>query len=399
VDSAEPEPLRVGLVGVGVGASQLLPALTTSPHIELVAAADVRPAALAQFAREFGAQTYGSVEELAENPRVEAVWVATPNQLHAQHVIAAAERGKHVIVSKPMAITLDEASAMNDAAERNGVKLLVGHTQSMAPTIRKMAELVHSGELGQLGMLHTWHFTDWMYRPRLPAELDVEQGGGPVFRQASHQVDIVRYIAGGLVRSVRANVVQLDVERGAPGAYTAFLEFADGTPATIVYSGYGHFSMSELLNDGSTSPPSSVVRPRSLAPEEEAAMKEALRYRGRGQSPSGETANTELHQTRRSANSLGLFGLTLVSCAGGDIRESPDGLIMYQHGARHSIPVADELRGAAELEELFQAVRYDKPIVHDGRWGEATLEVCLAIVESARTHTDVQLSRQTALPR
>jgi phthalate 4,5-cis-dihydrodiol dehydrogenase len=160
--------------------------------------------------------------------------VATPNQLHAKHVIAAAERGKHVIVSKPMAITLQEAAAMNDAADRNGVKLLAGHTQSMAPTIRKMAEMVHGGELGRLGMLHTWHFTDWMYRPRLPAELDVDQGGGPVFRQASHQVDIVRFIAGGLVGSVRANMVQLDVERGAPGAYTAYLEFEDGTPATIV---------------------------------------------------------------------------------------------------------------------------------------------------------------------
>jgi phthalate 4,5-cis-dihydrodiol dehydrogenase len=390
----------VGLVGVGVGASQLLPALTTSPHIQLVAAADVRPAALEQFAREFGARTYASVEALAEDPRVEAVWVATPNQLHAQHAIAAAQRGKHVIVSKPMAITLDEAAAMNLAAERNGVKLLAGHTQSMAPTIRKMAELVHSGELGQLGMLHTWHFTDWMYRPRLPAELDVNQGGGPVFRQASHQVDIVRYIAGGLVRSVRANVVQLDPARGAPGAYSVFLEFEDGTPATIVYSGYGHFSMSELMtNDSPRRPPSSSFGPRSLAPEDEAAMKEALRYRGQEGSHSGDHANTEgLATTRRSANSLGLFGLTLVSCAGGDLRESPDGLFLYEHGTVRSIPVADELRGAAELEELYQAVRYERPIVHDGRWGEATLEVCLAIVESARTHADVRLSRQTALP-
>jgi len=292
-------------------------------------------------------------------------------------VIAAAERGKHVIVSKPMAISLDEAAAMNLAAKRNGVKLLAGHTQSMAPTIRKMAELVHTGELGQLGMLHTWHFTDWMYRPRLPAELDVSQGGGPVFRQASHQVDIVRYIAGGLVRSVRASVVQIDVERGAAGAYTAYLEFADGTPATIVYSGYGHFSMSELL--GSASP--MAVRPRTA--EEEAAMKEALRYSG---------------TLRPSANSLGLFGLTLVTCERGDLRESPSGLYLYQHGVVQPIPVADELRGAAELEELYQAVRHERPIVHDGRWGEATLEVCLAIVESARTHADVQLSRQTTLP-
>src|SRR5215471_18431123 len=240
----EPEaPLRVGLIGVGVGARQLLPALSTAAHVRFVAAADVRPDAMARLAERYGVQTYASVEQLCDQAPIEAVWIATPNHLHAAHAIAAAERGKHVIVSKPLAISLAEVDAMNAAARRAGVHLLAGHTQSMAPTIRRMGELVASGTLGQLGMIHTWHYTDWMYRPRLPAELDTAQGGGPVFRQASHQVDIVRVIAARPVRSVRAMTVQLDEARGAEGAYTAFLEFDDGTPATIVYSGYGHFAM------------------------------------------------------------------------------------------------------------------------------------------------------------
>jgi phthalate 4,5-cis-dihydrodiol dehydrogenase len=371
-----------------------LPALTSSPHIKLTAAADIRPAALEQFAREFGTPTYTSVEDLADHPDVEAVWVATPNHLHAQHVIAAAERGKHVIVSKPMAITLDEAAAMNAAAEQHGVKLLAGHTQSMAPTIRKMAELVQSGELGKLGMLHTWHFTDWIYRPRLPAELDVSLGGGPVFRQASHQVDIVRYIGGGTVRSVRAMVVQLDSSRNAPGAYTAYLEFQDGTPATIVYSGYGYFDLGAMLrgrevqaDESSRVDRSSVGRP---SPEEEARLKESLRYSAGGITD---------RQLRKTSNSLGLFGLTLVTCERGDLRESPDGLYLYREGEHQVIPVADELRGAAELGELYAAIRFGQPIVQDGRWGEATLEVCLAIHESARTNAEVFLSRQTAVPQ
>ena len=100
----------------------------------------------------------------------------------------------------------------------------------------------------------------------------------------------------------------------------------------------------------------------------------------------------------RGGNSLGLFGLTLVTCAGGDLRESPNGLFLYRRGDVEEIPVEDELRGAAELEELYQSVRHGQPIVHDGRWGEATLEVCLAIHESARSGTEVLLSRQTALP-
>jgi phthalate 4,5-cis-dihydrodiol dehydrogenase len=93
-----------------------------------------------------------------------------------------------------------------------------------------------------------------------------------------------------------------------------------------------------------------------------------------------------------------LFGLTLVTCERGDLRESPEGLYLYEHDGRHAIHVADELRGAAELEEMYQAVRFGRPTVHDGRWGEATLEVCLAIHESARTQSEVFLSRQTTLP-
>src|SRR5262249_61906675 len=118
--------------------------------------------------------------------------------------------GKHVFDSRPMAIRPEECEAINAAAQRHSVQQMAGHTQSMAKTIRKLAELAQSGQFGKLGMLHTWHYTDWIYRPRLPEELDPSKGGGPVFRQASHQVDMVRLIGGGLLRSVRAMTVQLD---------------------------------------------------------------------------------------------------------------------------------------------------------------------------------------------
>jgi phthalate 4,5-cis-dihydrodiol dehydrogenase len=376
---SQEKTLRLGLIGVGVGASQLLPAMTTGPHVRLSAVADVRKDALDQAAREYGVEGFGSAEELCRSPNVDVVWVCTPNQFHAEHVIAAAEHRKHVIVSKPMAITLDQCDAMNAAADRNGVYLLAGHTQSMAPTVRKLAELAQGGEFGRLGMVQTWHYTDWAYRPRLPEERFVHLGGGAVFRQASHQVDIVRLIGGGMLRSVRAMTVQLAEERGSPAAYTVYLEFADGTPATIVYSGYAHFSTNELT--GSTS------RPEYLSPEEiaavggsEEAMKEALRSR------------------RGSERSLGLFGLTLVTCERADLRETRGGLIVYEREGKREIPVPGELRGELELEEMYQAVMHDRPPAHDGRWGAATLEVCVAIHESARTCQEVLLSRQTPSP-
>src|ERR671939_645510 len=114
--------LRFGIAGLGVASTQILPYLLNNPQAHIVAAADVRPAALDQFERDFGGETFLSVEDLCKSPNVDAVYVCTPNHLHAEHVICAAEHGKHV-AEKPMALTLDEAEAMN-AAERDGVRLL-----------------------------------------------------------------------------------------------------------------------------------------------------------------------------------------------------------------------------------------------------------------------------------
>ncbi|HVA23968.1 MAG TPA: Gfo/Idh/MocA family oxidoreductase [Chloroflexota bacterium] len=366
--------LKFGLVGIGAGAKNLLAGFASSPRVTLTGAADVRQDALAAMAAELGVATFGSVEELCERGDVDAVWVATPNQFHAQHTIAALERGKHVIVSKPMAVTLDECEAMNRAAEHNGVRLLAGHSQAMAAPIRKMAELVRSGEYGRLAMVHTWHYTDWLYRPRLPAELDESQGGGSVFRQSPHQIDIVRSIAGLPVETVRATAYQLDPERPATGAYSVFLGFAGGVAATIVYSGYGHFSASELTFDQGR-PDIPTVRGHS---GDESQLKESARYTG--QSRSDELAGHPF------------FGLTVATCERADIRQSPKGLFVYDDHGRHEIELPiEQQRGEAELEELYQAVVNGQPILHDGRWGQATHEVTLAILESTKQGREVRL--------
>src|SRR5688572_15900522 len=162
----------------------------------------------------------------------------------------ALDHKKLVTVSKPMAVTLEECEAMCQAAERNGVALLCGHTQAMFAPIQKMAEVVQSGEFGKLAMIHSWNYTDWVYRPRMAYELDPETGGGVVFRQSPHHIDICRLIAGGKVKSVRAMTIDMDPNRPTTGAFTAYLEFEGNIPCTIIYSGYGHFTSSELTYGG-----------------------------------------------------------------------------------------------------------------------------------------------------
>jgi len=142
------EILRLGFAGLGEAATRVLPEIVRLPYIKVTAAADARPNALETFRDEFGGSTYQSVEEMCQSPALDAVYVATPHEYHASHTIAAAQAGKHVIVEKPMALSIDECEAMNAAARKSNVKLLCGHTHSFDPPIRKMREIIQSGELG-----------------------------------------------------------------------------------------------------------------------------------------------------------------------------------------------------------------------------------------------------------
>src|SRR5678815_5262103 len=93
------------------------------------------------------------------------------------------------------------------------------------------------------------------------------------------------------------------------------------------------------------------------------------------------------------------FGLTVVSCEKGAIRQSKDGLLIYNDDGVKEISLGQSLRGrAAELMDLYNGVVHGKPIFHDGRWGLATLEVCLAIVESATERREIRMTHQVPMP-
>lgn len=239
--------IRFGIAGLGRAGSSIIEALARDPRVRFTAASDVRKEPLEVFAREFEAETYERAEDMCASPNVDAVIVATPHQCHAENVIAAAENRKHVIVEKPMALTLEDCDAMIALTERNGVRILVGRgSHGFDPPVVKIHEVVRSGEVGRLGMVHTWNYGGFLYRPRRPEELDTAQGGGIIFNQVPHQVDIARVIGGGLVRSVRSMTGVWDPQRPTEGAHATFLEFQDGAAATIVYNAYDHFDTDEF---------------------------------------------------------------------------------------------------------------------------------------------------------
>src|SRR5690606_22843783 len=97
-----------------------------------------------------------------------------------------------------------------------------------------------------LRMITSLNFTDFLYRPRRPEELDTARGGGVAYNQAPHQIDVLR-VLGGELRSLRSCTGVWDRDRPTEGAYAALLSFKDGAFATLTYSGYAHFDSDELM--------------------------------------------------------------------------------------------------------------------------------------------------------
>jgi phthalate 4,5-cis-dihydrodiol dehydrogenase len=396
--------MRLGLAGLGVGSTLFLPGVEEHPHTTITAAADTRSSARAAFVERYGGSAYATVAELCADPNVDIVWVTTPNQFHAEHCILAANNGKHVICTKPMALTIEECAAMCDAAERNGVQLLCGQTFSMFPDIAAMRDVVQSGELGKLIAVNSWLYTDWLLKPRAAEELDETLGGGVIYRHGPHLIDTVRLIGGGTVRSVRASVGRWMPERPCPGNFSAFLEFEDGTPATIAYNGYGYFDTSELtwgIGNRMYSDAERVNVRRSLrngsAKNDEA--KEGMRFGASADDPTSRGSGSHNPAPFGTRAHVGWFGITVASCERGDVRQSPTGIFVYGDDGRREISVREGRIGTMEMEEMYGYLNAGKPITHDGRWALATLEVGLAIAESGRTRREVMLSQQSLAAR
>ena len=388
---ASERKLRIGVAGLGRAFAVMLPTFKADPRVSLVAAADTRAEARQRFAEDFSANAYATVEELCADPAVEVIYVATPHQWHARHAILAARHRKHLLVEKPMALTLQECTAIIDAARSAGVHLVVGHSHSFDAPVRHLRNLIESGRYGDVRMINAINYTDYLYRPRRPEELDTTLGGGAIFNQAAHQIDIVRLLGGGCVESVRSATGAWDKTRPTEGAYAALLMFANGVFASLTYSGYGNFDSDEFQGwtgemGQKKTPYAGSPRHRFDNQQDEVAFKNAHNYGGPEFRPSA--GHDLAHQN---------FGTLLVSCERADLRALPNGVTIYQSGSAQLDPLpTPKIPRVEVVDELYDAVVRDQPPLHDGVWAMATLEVLLAILQSSREKSEVRLSHQVS---
>lgn len=371
----------------------MLPAFTADPRFRLVACAAPREESRAAFVARFGGRAHADVAALCADPEVEAVYVATPHQMHAEHVVAAARAGKHILVDKPLSVSMADGARMVDTARSCGVTLIVGPSHSFDAPVLQARDMIAGGQHGALRMVQALNYTDFLYRPRRPEELRTRDGGGVMFSQAIHQIDVVRLLAGGRATRVAAMTGAWDPDRPTEGAFSALIGFEGGAFATLTYSGYAHFDsdvwMDNVSELGHDKPPGSYGAARralaGLSPDGEMAAKTSRTF-GAGSAPP-QPAHHE-H-----------FGPVLALCDRADLRLTPKGVEICADTRRYLAPAAGTPPRAGVLDAVVDALRNNRPPVQTGAWGLASLEICHAILTAARTGAFVDLAHQVAAPQ
>ena len=391
--------LGIGIIGLGGAAVAMVPRMAFNPRFKIIAAADLDTEILGRFSQDFpDAATHTSAEEMCKDPRIDLVYIATPTVLHSQHCELAMSYGKNVLIEKPMTVNVEEGTALAESAERQGVLLGVNVKHSFEPRVLRIREMVRTGEFGELRMVHHWRYQDWLYRPRSGEELTPGPGGGILWRQGPHQFDIIRTIGGGMVRSVRGTAAAWDPSRRVPGAHAAYLEFENGVFCTAVYSGYDHWDSREFMygvgREGIFPDPEKHASARheqatATDPDWEEAAARAERY-GLGRSDPMEPP------TGPSSAGWLLGGPLMVSFDDADVRLSPGGLTVYGNEERTEIPLVTVEDGRdGRLNTFHDAIVTGGPLPANARWGNATIELLLAIEQSGEQRKEMFLQHQT----
>ena len=196
------KPLRFAILGTTGHANRIAaPTLKQNPVVSLVGAAGSAPGRGTRFAEQHGLpRGYESLEELLADPQVDAVWLCSPNHMHARQAAQCAAAGKHILVEKPLATTRRDADAAAQAAAKAKVTLRVGCQHRFRPSHGHLRELVGSGVVGQIGYFRIHRFWRYPYYedmgPPNWRQSPTESGGWVINDIGSHLLDLMLWISG-----------------------------------------------------------------------------------------------------------------------------------------------------------------------------------------------------------
>ena len=215
--------VRVGVVGLGYWGPNLARNLDAMPGCELAWGCDAREQVRARLAPQYpSARFTGDLSDLLSDPSLDAVMLATPVPTHGPLAVRVLEAGKHCFVEKPLAQSLQDAQRAVDAARRSGRVLMVGHLLEYHPGVRKLKEIIDSGELGNV---------HYIYSNRLNlGQLRADENA--LWSLGAHDVSVVLYLAGEEPSELQARGESY-MRPGVEDVVFAYLRFASGLAAHL----------------------------------------------------------------------------------------------------------------------------------------------------------------------
>ena len=195
------DKVRIGIIGGGMMGSQHGHNLLKNADAELLAIADPQEQQVQRFSEQEGVSVryYRDYEQLLKQDDIDAVIIASPNAMHAEQTIAAAQAGKHIYCEKPMAITLDDCKKMVAAVKQAGVKFLIGYHRRFNPLVQHAKKLVNDGYFGDPFYVESDYLNDIPGDWGIWSWLGKEKIGGSIFHGGSgHNVDLIRFFGGDI---------------------------------------------------------------------------------------------------------------------------------------------------------------------------------------------------------
>jgi len=236
--------VKVGIIGLGgIGQIHLEKFKAFPEKVQIVAVSDVVPSLVGDTAKKYGAEGYGDSDKLLDRKDVDAVSICVPNYLHAQVAVAAAEAGKHILLEKPIAVTLNEADAIISAVEKSGVKLMLGFNQLFNPMIIQTKKLIEAGRLGKISLVKTQYVRNLsgFSREKFGWRANVKQvGGGVLTESGAHRISLSRFL-GGDVERVSAFTKRLVMDIDAEDTAVVLLDYKRGGLGTVICSWAAEF--------------------------------------------------------------------------------------------------------------------------------------------------------------
>jgi predicted dehydrogenase len=238
-------PFHVALIGAGNISGTHAKAAAAVPDVVVAAVFGSNPEKTAQLASTSGAQAYDSLDACLSHRPLDAVIIGSPSGVHAEQGIAAAEHGLHVLVEKPIDVTLDRADALTAAVDRAGVRLGVLFQDRAQPPFQQLKHALESGRLGRPLLASArvpWYRPPEYYARSKWRGTWALDGGGALMNQGIHTVDLVHWLIGPVRRvSARTATLRHDIE--VEDTMMAVLECASGAlvtyeATTAAYPGY-----------------------------------------------------------------------------------------------------------------------------------------------------------------